>query len=72
MNNFCKRIAKMLSTFNCIQADIHYRDKTMIDLSWLEKIEFKKYVAPFAIDRDNQYLPALKEKLHSLRDVPSR
>ena len=66
MNNFCKRIAKMLSAFSCKQADIHCIDKTMIDLSWLGKLEFKKYVAPFAIDRDNQYLPALKEKLHSL------
>lgn len=66
MNNFCKRIAKMLSAFSCKQADIHCIDKTMIDLSWLGKLEFKKYVAPFAIDRHNQYLPALKEKLHSL------
>lgn len=28
----------------------------MNDLSWIENFEFQKYVAPFAINHDNQYL----------------
>ena len=40
----------------------------MAKQDWINRIDYKKYVSPFEISSDNQYLPSLKELLNSFVD----